>query len=421
MACTCRARGSGAAGTEDAAGTTGQGTGDSTPVASTSSDGVPDDSGGDTPLPATAHPSCLEDVGVILDTPASDAAFLAEGMTRYATVEAPDGGLIKIYAQDGVSELQIRRARSILQFFLTDVVDSMYGSDKGAVANAMVSNGAVLVLPNGEHQEGNEPDLEAQPLYWSETPVEGSVWYMTNDWEHRDAAYEEIFHLVHDTGIGTYVAGALPEYQSALDAEAREAIKDGRWGGGEEEWLAELEAEGSLAQEYIASVLDSYYGLWGAWDETPGGMWGIYVAKTRAEIGTLDPDGLALIEAFLPSHLTYEARLDPELSGAFSMSFDAALPYTHKSQYLVNVTLTGTGDADLIGNDEDNTLRGNQGDNEIEGGLGEDTVVYCRVRSEYTMESAAGELTVTGPDGSDVLRGIERIHFADEIVTVDDA
>ena len=53
----------------------------------------------------------------------------------------------------------------------------------------------------------------------------------------------------------------------------------------------ELEAEGSLAQEYIASVIDSYYGLWGPWDEAEGGMWGIYVAKTRDEMTRVDPAG----------------------------------------------------------------------------------------------------------------------------------
>ena len=45
---------------------------------------------------------------------------------------------------------------------------------------------------------------------------------------------------------------------------------------GVEDWLEELEREDLLAQEYIASVIDSYYGLWAAWDEDEGGMWGIW-------------------------------------------------------------------------------------------------------------------------------------------------
>ncbi len=357
-------------------------------------------------------------MGIIFDTPAEDADYLAEGMTRYTTVEAPGGGAVRIYAQDGLSELQIRRARNLLRFFLTDVADSMFGTDKGAVADAMVSNEAVLVMPNGAHREGNEPNLDAQPLYASETPVEGSAWYMNNDWEHRDAAFEEIFHLVHDTGIGTDFPGALPRYQAQLDAEARAALKDGRWGIGEPEWTMELEAEGSLAQEYIASVIDSYYGLWGAWNETPGGMWGIYIAKTRAEVASLDPAGLALLESFLPPWVGYEVRLDPSLSGEFSLVFDAALPYTHKSQYLLDVTLTGATNADLRGNDQNNTLRGNMGDNVIDGGNGDDTAVYCGVRDDYAIEVVDEAVTITSSEGIDTLVNIESIHFADEIVAV---
>ena len=29
------------------------------------------------------------------------------------------------------------------------------------------------------------------------------------------------------------------------------------------DWIDELRDEGSLTQEYLASVIDSYYGLWG--------------------------------------------------------------------------------------------------------------------------------------------------------------
>ena len=125
----------------------------------------------------------------------------------------------------------------------------------------MADNGAALMMPNGAHEEWNEPPLDAQPLYAAETPVEGGAWFLNSNYEHRDAAFEEIFHLVHDMGIGTFMPRALPNYQSDLDSEARAAIADGRWGipvePGVEDWLEELEREDSLAQEYIASVIDS--------------------------------------------------------------------------------------------------------------------------------------------------------------------
>lgn len=371
---------------------------------------------GEDGVEALPHQSCLEDEGIISSLPPGSDAYAAAGFDRYAEVLAPNGKPIRLYAQPGVEALAFIRARNLLRFFLTDVADSMYGTDKGAVANAMADNDAVLVMPEGAHEEGNEPNVPAQPLYEHETPVDGSAWYLDNDFEHRDAALEEIFHLVHDTGIGTDFPGALPDYQAALLAEAMAAIDSGRWGIAIDpqvtEWLEELAAENSLAQEYIAAVIDSYYGLWGPWDGE-GGMWGLYIARTRDEVHALDPAGAALLEAFLPPQLDYEARLDPSLSGTFSLRFDPAQPYTHKSQYLVQATLTGDMDSNLEGNAFDNTLRGNAGDNQIEGGEGSDWVVYCSPRAEYTVDVQGDEIHIEGPDGHDVLTGIEHAAFAD--------
>lgn len=373
--------------------------------------------------PQALHRSCLEDSDVIGPLPSDSDRYAAEGFTQYAEVLAPNGEPIRIYAQAGVNPLAIHRARNLLRFFLEDVADTMYGADKGAVANAMADNGAVLVMPEGAHEEGNEPNVPAQPLYEAETPVDGSTWYIDNDFEHRDAALEEIFHLVHDTGIGTDAPGALPDYQAALLAEAQAAIEDGRWGIPVDPqvgaWIEELTAEGSLAQEYIASVIDAYYGLWGPWTEAPGGMWGVYIAKTRAEVYASDAAGAALLEQFLPPVLDYEARLDPSFAGTFRMRFDEAEPYTHKSQYLVQVTLTGSADAAIEGNGYDNTLRGNAGDNSLDGGDGDDLAVYCGPRSAYAFEATEDGVRVDGPDGTDTLRNIERIHFADGIFEVD--
>ncbi len=167
-------------------------------------------------LPEGAPEACSHGPEVIVDTPETETAFLREGLTRYTEWVAPNGHAIAVFAQDELSEAQILRARNLLRFFLEDLPGSRYGSDKSAVANAMADNGAALAMPNGEHREGNEPRVNAQPLYDAETPVAGSAWFMDNDYEHRDAAFEEIFHLVHDAGIGTYLPGALPDYQEEL-------------------------------------------------------------------------------------------------------------------------------------------------------------------------------------------------------------
>ncbi len=372
------------------------------------------------PAPDPAQ-SCAEDAGIVVPTPEAHARYKTWGFDRYAELLAPNGEPIKIFAAPGVSDEMVMRARNVLRFFLTEVPGSRFGADKRAVANAMANHGATLMLPDGAHEEGNEPPFDAQPLYQDEMTVEGGDWYMNNDWEHRDATFEEIFHLVHDAGIGTYMPGALPEYQAELKGEAIASLEDGRWGIPIEpdvnDWIEELREEDSLAQEYIASVIDSYYGYWGAFDE-PGGMWGVYIAQNRDEVASMDPNGKALLEAFLPPLVTYEARLASGFEGMFDMRFNAALPYTHKSQYLVHVTLTGTHDASIQGNEHDNLLRGNPGNNLLDGGEGFDTVIYCHEQSAYAFQPDGQTLIVQGPDGSDTLINVESIYFADGTVNV---
>ncbi|MEM1448776.1 MAG: hypothetical protein AAGI22_06665 [Planctomycetota bacterium] len=373
--------------------------------------------------------------------PADDAARIGpvragelrdQGFTKGVAVDASGQGAVWIVAQEGVPDLAVARARNLLLFFLRPLPgDDGYGgaASKRQVARRMAENGAMLMMPTGEHREGEEPDLPAQPLYEEETPIDGSAWYLENDWDHRDAAFEEIFHLVHDMGIGTDFPGALPAYQRELDREARAAIADSRWGRpideGVEDWLRELEDENSLAQEYIASVIDTYYGLWGPFDEDPGGMWGVYCAKTRAEQAELDPKGQALLRAFLPEFLVgYEALIDPSFEGAFHARFDPDLPYTHKSRYLVEITLTGSRSSGIVGNDQDNVFRGNRGDNRIEGRGGVDTACFTGERREYSIDAAAGSVVVrdgvSGRDGADTLVGIDRLRFSDGEVEVSD-
>ena len=379
--------------------------------------------------PQSIHPSCLEDAGLIMETPNESvfAAYRRKGFTRYTQVVAPNGGIIPIFAQDQISDEQLIRARNILRFFLTDSSTSIYGTDKSAVANSMADNNAVLMMPNGEHQEGREPNLDAQPLYESETQIEGHDWFMNNNYNHRDAGFEEIFHLVHDAGIGTYMQGALPAYQTDLLNEANLAIEDGRWGiaveEGVEDWLNDLQRENSLAQEYIVSVLESYYGFWSAWDGN-GGMWGIYIAQDRDELHEFDPKGMALLEYFLPDMIHTEFRLHPELNQDFYMDFKPDLLYTHRAQYFSFMTLTGSNNIGLYGNDSNNILRGNQGNNVLDGVNGENTAIYCHPRDEYLitidLEYQTPQVTLIHDlDGEDTLINIDWIHFADGKINID--
>ncbi|MCX8240152.1 MAG: hypothetical protein OSB05_15155 [Akkermansiaceae bacterium] len=352
---------------------------------------------------------------------------------RYTKITTQNGKAIHIIAQSRISTGQIVRAREILRMFLTDVPGSRYGSDKASTGNRMAANDAMLMLVNGTHSEGNEPDLPAQPLYQNEMQVEGHPWYSSQDYDHRDASFEEILHLVHDTGIGVdgpnAMPGTLPAYQAEIRKATNNAISKNFhiWplsARRDREWYRDLSSENSLTQEYLASLIDSYYGLWGAWTESASlGMWGEYISKTRTEITTEDPMGWALLDKFFPEYLTYEARIDPGFRGTFSMSFDPSIAYTHHSQFLLKARLTGTINSNLIGNARANTLTGNKGNNVLDGAAGDDTAVFAGARADYTVtDDGDGRINIVdgtaGRDGADTLRGIDHVSFSDGTVPV---
>lgn len=339
---------------------------------------------------------------------------------RYVQVIAPNGKPINIFAQKEISDSQLRHVRDVLVHYLTNVPGSQYGASKETVADRMATNHAMIMILKGSDGRYPEPRIPAQSLFETETVVEGSRAYMTNDFEkHRDATLEEILHCVHDNGIGVDIRhapkGVLPKFQNEIRRATTHAMENKIWPAVTApddvgDWIGELREEGSLTQEYLASVIDSYYGLWGSFDQNVG-MWGIYIARTRQDIQAKDPQGYALMAKFFPPYLSYMAEVDPSLKGTFSLSFDPKQAYTHKSRYLIHASLTGNNNANLTGNDQDNRLSGNAGDNIINGRKGNDTVVYPRAKTQYTItKNADGTLSVTG-DGVDTLVSIEHLEF----------
>ncbi len=350
------------------------------------------------------------------------SVYNSKNFNRYTRVVTPNGGSIHIVAQNKLTDEQIVRCRSILEFYLTDYKGSVYGSDKSAVANKMAENKAILCLLNGA-DDGKNPmgeKVTGQPLYQNEIQVEGGKWYMNQNYEHRDASYEEILHFVHDNGIGVdganTMSGALSAYQKEIRAAQKNGLAKKIWGRGAENasWIKELAKENSLTQEYLASVVDSYYGLWGSWTGGQGGMWDIYIAKTRDEIKTKDPMGYALMNnKFFPPYLTYNAQISASLNGNFSLKFDSSKSYTHHSRYLKDVTLLGKNNNSVTVNELDNNITGNSGTN---------TVIFSGNFSEYTIKTDNGVTTVTDNtdkrDGKNTLSKIEKLQFTDKTVSL---
>lgn len=348
--------------------------------------------------------------------------------TKYIQYIAPNGKPITILAQDKVEDEMLLNSYNILSFYLTSNSDY----DKTALANKIAETGNVIVMPNGKDgdKDGRKASNFGQPVYQLEAPTIGGKWYINNNYEHRDAAYEEIFHFVHDSGIGTASnKGVMPELQqeiykatmTALPKEKSAWGKEGTWGLNSKDWLLELEKEGSLEQEYMASVIDVYYGLWEPWKDGKGGMWGIYAYKTKDELVASDTLGHNIVKKFLGPDLTFMARIDPSFTGTFKLTLDENEPYTHKSQHYVNVRLTGTSDSNITGNDKDNIFMGNSGKNLIDGLGGNDTVQFTGASTEYTIELVDGKTVVRDTlnrDGTNELMNIELLRFTDKDIEI---
>ncbi len=375
----------------------------------------------------------------IVTLPGNVPQVIRDVFLKYTKIHAPNGKPIHILAQDGWTDDQIKKGRNVLEFILTDFPGSEYGYDKSAIANAMADRKATMVFFNTEPDlrkafQGplrGATDLCMQDLRANECPAEGDDDYMNH--LTRDASFEEIWHLVHDYGVKQVHMEMIAEMRNAND----EAAKKG--------WRAWPEDEpDEHPNEYVGVLIDNYYNLWTvrpklyegrdiAPEDVPEGKshFGRYFAASRARMKKHDPAGYALMEKFFPPFLTYTPELPEYFEGTFSISFDETKAYTYKSQHLVNVTLTGTNNSDLIGNVYDNVLTGNAGDNvltggrgndTIDGGEGKDTAVFSGPRIDYIIRIHNGDSKVTdgksGRDGEDSLKNIEILRFSDETIEI---
>ncbi|NPD47472.1 T9SS type A sorting domain-containing protein [Lentimicrobium sp. S6] len=370
-------------------------------------------------------------------------AYITDGFVNYTKIPCSNGEAIHIIAQSNITTAQIVRARSILEFYLKDVPNSVYGADKSNVINTMGINDATLLLVNGFDDPIYEANVPGQPIYEEELVVEGHLWYQTNDYDaHRDATFEEILHMVHDMGIGvdgqnSISNPALPAFQTEIRNAQINANSNnfaiwpiGADGSDPEtqNWYNELDIENSLSQEYLASVIDSYYGLWGAWSDFPDlGMWGMYIANDRSEIQTEDTMGWSVISKFFSEYINIDMIIDPSFNGIFSLTYNQTTEYTEKSRYLQHCYLSGTNTSGLQGNDLYNRLKGNSSDNTFEGLKGNDrldgqggsnTAIFTGNLSEYSINNLTTHAIITdntaNRDGIDTLWNMQFLQFADQ-------
>jgi hypothetical protein len=81
---------------------------------------------------------------------------------------------------------------------------------------------------------------------------------------------------------------------------------------------------------------------------------------------------------------------------------------------LAETLLGGAGADTIFGGEGDDRLEGGLGDDVLDGGTGNDTALFSGVRADTTLtRNADGSWTAVGPDGTDILRGIETLQFSD--------
>jgi Ca2+-binding RTX toxin-like protein len=137
------------------------------------------------------------------------------------------------------------------------------------------------------------------------------------------------------------------------------------------------------------------------------------LALIGAAEGKADPTGVA------PAAL--EGFIDTVVA-AISFSLGNAANVENLLLAAASAAAVGTGnelDNVLTGNELNNVLTGLGGNDTLDGGAGVDTAVYNGNRAAYTVSRTASGHTVSGPDGSDTLVSMERVHFADRKFALD--
>ena len=355
---------------------------------------------------------------------ASKDAAIQSLFSQYTWVQASNNKPIHIFAANDVSPLQIAKARSVMQHYLREQDDLI---SKKALSAKLGDNQASLFMFADEAASerafegslGSSPLAQhGQDLYASEVFVEGGNRYTNRTTvDGRDATYEEVLHLVQGHGL----APAEKALQQRIVTIASQALMDKIWNPISQdvtEWQSETDANGytSVNYEYLAAAVEGYYGIWGHRDSGLDG----YQGNTRAAQKTSDPNGQAVIEEIWPSRISSVMTISPDWPAdqTFSLHYQADTPYTHQSQYLTHVRLTGSNNSHLLGNDANNRLQGNQGNNRIDGGAGDqDYAIFKGLSREYTIALRDGVWHVTDQvadrDGTDQLSNVEWLLFSD--------
>lgn len=392
--------------------------------------------GGNGPLTGCAALDTLDlgpDGTAIVDLDANIvSSIVTDVFDRYAAITTPSEDRIHLLAQAGVSDARIRRAREVLRMHLSDEVGTAAGASKTDVADAISDScGTLALFANEAEYDLADPAVATfdadfgdayVPLFGDRIIVEGSPEYL-----QASPAYDQTFGatavLVYRKGLTT----ERPAWADELELASANAKADGTFtSAGPEPYL-------TLDEAYLGVLMESHAGVWGHDPSGDGSAQdGTYAFGSRPAMAAGDASTLALLEDFFSAEHDFPAEVDPSFAGSFDMLFRMNVGYTHRSQYLTDVTLTGSNSVELLGSSDDNVLVGNAGNNNIRGRSGDDTIdggdgldsaIFLAPEAEFTITgngdgSTAVQHNVVPGLGTDTLRNIEVIVFSDGNVNV---
>ncbi|WP_061034516.1 MULTISPECIES: hypothetical protein [Vibrio] len=294
--------------------------------------------------------------------------------------------------------------------------------------------------------------MNSQSLMYRELTVEGDCHYMSNfaDYcanlgEHadRDAAFEEILHLVQAQGIAPNASTS--SLQNGIQAHALSIYSDMQagkptvWRPTQRDW-EDWESDDfdpehvkqtgpSYSHEYFAAAFEAYMGVAKANGQGLDG----YQALTREEMQSQDPQAVDWISGLFHGYLQYTANIDsagvklytektnPGTVPTFRMAPNKdglVEAYTYKSQWLTKVKIVGDQAINVIGNDQDNTFEGNNKDNSIYGEGGINTYIVPHKLAECIVIKAKNVTIECPSTGTDELYDIQNIQFTDQTLDV---
>lgn len=188
-----------------------------------------------------------------------------------------------------------------------------------------------------------------------------------------------------------------------------------------------LSADGLFRSEWSGLDVLALRYLYGARPANVGDtVYALGQREANAQTTLVDDGGMDTLDASaLPAGVSLDLAPGHMSSAGLSLAGVAAVDNLAMTVTTVIENAIGSAFDDvLLGNSSDNLLSGGRGNDWIDGATGKDTASFAGLRSDYEISTGYGKVYVKGRDGKagfDTLVNIERLQFADQVVTLSPA